>query len=151
MKAMQDATLSSLLAGDRAVRLMEGSSVGSNAYSVDELMTDLRSGIFSELKTKTSIDMYRRNLQKVMVDRVITLLNPGRALVRSVPVGAYRGTNIRNVDLAQTDLPSIARGHLISLRSELKASTLRMTDKLSRYHIEDLVARIDKGLNPNLK
>jgi Met-zincin/Domain of unknown function (DUF5117)/Domain of unknown function (DUF5118) len=151
MKAMQDATLSSLLAGDRAVRLMEGSSISASAYSLDELMTDLRSGIFSELKTKTSIDMYRRNLQKVMVDRVIALLNPGRALVRSVPVGVTYGFNIRNIDLAQTDLPSIARGHLISLRSELKASTLRMTDKLSRYHIEDLVARIDKGLNPNLK
>jgi hypothetical protein len=43
---MQDATLNSLLAGDRMVRLMETSSVSKDNYSVDELMTDLNKGIF---------------------------------------------------------------------------------------------------------
>jgi hypothetical protein len=47
---MQDATLNSLLAGDRMVRLMETSSVSKDNYSVNELMTDLNKGIFSELK-----------------------------------------------------------------------------------------------------
>ncbi len=151
LKSMQDATLSSLLAGDRAVRLMEGSSINSGAYTIDELMTDLRSGIFSELKSKTSIDMYRRNLQKVMVDRVVALLNPGMASVRSIPVGVTYGFNTRTVDLNKTDLPSIARGQLIALRTEIKANAIKMTDKLSRYHLDDLVSRIDKALNPNIK
>ncbi|MFT4973953.1 MAG: hypothetical protein ACI9JY_003166, partial [Saprospiraceae bacterium] len=65
IKAMQDATLNSLLAGDRMVRLMETSSVSKDNYSVDELMTDLNRGIFSELKNKNSIDIYRRNIQKL--------------------------------------------------------------------------------------
>ena len=151
LKSMQDFTLSSLLAGDRAVRLMEGSSTNTGAYSLDELMSDLRSGIFSELKTKTSIDMYRRNLQKVMVDRIAGLLNPGMTSVRSIPVGITYGFSIRTVDLFKTDLPSIARGHLIALRSDIKVNSLKMTDKLSRYHLDDLVSRIDKALNPNIK
>jgi hypothetical protein len=62
IKSMQDATLNSLLAGDRMVRLMETSSVSKDNYSGDELMTDLNKGIFSELK-KSSIDIYRRNIQ----------------------------------------------------------------------------------------
>jgi hypothetical protein len=42
IKGMQDATLTSLLAGDRMVRLLETSIASKNNYSVDELMTDLR-------------------------------------------------------------------------------------------------------------
>jgi hypothetical protein len=71
IKSMQDATLNSLLAGDRMVRLMETSSVSKDNYSVDELMTDLNKGIFSELKeNKSSIDIYRRNIQKLYVDKI---------------------------------------------------------------------------------
>jgi hypothetical protein len=151
LKSMQDATLSSLLAGDRAVRLLESASANATAYSLDELMTDLRSGIFAELKSKNSIDIYRRNLQKLFVDRVVALLNPGRTFVRSIPVGVTYGFNTRSVDLSQTDLPSLARGHLQALKTDLKSSSLRMTDKVSKYHVDDLVARIEKALNPNVK
>lgn len=148
IKAMQDATLSSLLAGDRAVRLMESGAAGASNYTLDEMMTDLRSGIFSELKTKTSIDIYRRNIQKVFVDRVAALLKPGNAMVRSIPVGVTYGFSTRMVNLAQTDLPSIARGQLIDLKNEMRSASARMTDKLSKYHLQDLIARIDLALDP---
>jgi hypothetical protein len=148
IKGMQDATLSSLLMGDRAVRLMESGAAGAGNYTLDEMMTDLRSGIFSELKTKTSIDIYRRNIQKVFVDKVTALLKPGNAMVRSVPVGVTYGFSTRIVNLAQTDLPSIARGQLTDLKNEMKAASTRMTDKLSKYHLQDLIARIDMALDP---
>lgn len=148
IKALQDATLSSLLMGDRAVRLMESGAAGAGNYTLDEMMTDLRSGIFSELKSKTNIDIYRRNIQKVFVDKVTTLLKPGNATVISIPVGVTYGFNRRIVNLAQTDLPSIARGQLIDLKNEMKAASARMTDKLSKYHLQDLIARIDLALDP---
>jgi hypothetical protein len=148
IKSMQDATLNSLLAGDRMVRLMETSSISKDNYSVDELMTDLKKGIFSELKNKNSIDIYRRNIQKLYVDKMIELLNPGEASVRAVPVGVTYGFNTRKVNLAQTDLPSISRGQLNSLKTELKLSTDRMTDRISRYHVLDLIYRIEEGLDP---
>lgn len=148
IKAMQDATLSSLLMGDRAVRLMESNAANAGNYSLDEMMTDLRSGIFSELKSKTSIDIYRRNMQKLFVDKVIVLLKPGMTVVRAIPVGVTYGFSNRTVNLAQTDLPSIARGQLIDLKNEMKAASARMTDKLSRYHLQDLIARIDLALDP---
>jgi hypothetical protein len=148
IKSIQDFTLSSLLMGDRAVRLMESGAAGAGNYTLDEMMTDLRSGIFSELKTKTSIDIYRRNIQKVFVDKVTALLKPGNAMVRSVPVGVTYGFSTRMVNLAQTDLPSIARGQLIDLKNEMKAASVRMTDKLSKYHLQDLIARIDLALDP---
>jgi Met-zincin/Domain of unknown function (DUF5117)/Domain of unknown function (DUF5118) len=148
IKAMQESTLSNLLAGDRMVRLFEGSSINKNNYTVDELMTDVRNGIFTELKSNKPIDIYRRNLQKVFIDKVTGLLNPGNAPVRSVPVGVTYGFNSRTVNLNQTDLPSIARGQLVSLKSNIKAAAAKSTDRLSKLHLLDLVSRIDKALDP---
>jgi hypothetical protein len=53
--------------------------------------------------------MYRRNVQKLYVDKLIELLKPGTTVVRSAPVGATSGFTTRKVNLAQTDLPSIER------------------------------------------
>ena len=148
IKGMQDATLSSLMAGDRMVRLLETSTISKDNYSVDELISDLNKGIFSELKSNSSIDMYRRNVQKLYVDKLIELLKPGTATVRSVPVGVTYGFNTRRVNLAQTDLPSIARGQLNALKNDLKMSSARMSDRMSKYHVLDLISRIGEALDP---
>jgi hypothetical protein len=79
-------------------------------------MTDLK-GIFSELNGNSPIDMYRRNVQKLYVDKLIELLKPdycGSICSSRCYIWFYE----RN--LAQTDLPSIARGQLLSLKSDLK-------------------------------
>jgi hypothetical protein len=148
IKGMQDATLNSLLAGDRIVRLLETSTASKDNYSVDELISDLKKGIFSELKGSSAIDMYRRNIQKLYVDKLIELLNPGTVSVRAVPVGVTYGFTTRKVNLAQTDLPSIARGQLQSLKTDLKLANSRISDRMSKYHLLDLIFRIDKALDP---
>ena len=148
IKSMQDATLSSLLAGDRMVRLIETSSVSKDNYSVDELITDLNKGIFSDLKGARSIDMYRRNVQKLYVDKLIELLKPGTATVRAVPVGVTYGFSTRRVNLSQTDLPSISRGQLNALKNDLKMSSARMSNRMSKYHVQDLISRIGQALDP---
>lgn len=141
MKGIQDGTLSNLLSYDRMARLIETSSMNKANYSIDELMSDLKRGIFSELRTNTAIDVYRRNLQKAFVSKLIDAV--------SVDKSATANFNGRRIIIADTDLPSIARGHLIELRSQLKAANALATDRLSKFHIADLVARIDKALNPN--
>ena len=141
MKGMQEGTLSSLLSLDRMARLMETSSMNKANYSIDELLSDLKRGIFSELKTNTAIDIYRRNLQKAFVSKLIDAI--------SLDKSATANFNGRNIVIVNTDLPSIARGHLIELRSQLKAANALTTDRLSKFHMADLVARIDKALNPN--
>jgi len=132
IKSLQVSTLNSLMATDRAARLMEASSQGNKYFSLDDLYTGLKNGIFSELKSGSSIDIFRRNLQKAFVSNLTKQLNatplPGRP------------------DFTQTDLGSITRGTLVSLKSELNAASARMTDKVSKYHVQDLVARINEAL-----
>jgi len=148
IKSIQEATLNSLLLGDRAVRLMETGATNPANYNLDDLMTDLRGGIWAELKSRKPIDIYRRNLQKVYTEKVITLLTPTTTTVLSIPPGVTYGYDIRTVDLKKTDLPSIARAQLESLKTEIKAALPLTTDKMSKYHLQDVLKRIEKGLDP---
>ncbi|WP_353723182.1 zinc-dependent metalloprotease [Dyadobacter sp. 676] len=147
VKALQDYALTALFAGDRAVRLME-TGVSAKNYTLDDLFTDLETGIWSEIKTGKPIDLYRRNLQKVYAEKLISLLKPGRANVQSIPVGITYGFSTRSVELEKTDLPSIARAHLESLRVTVNAAVAKSTDKNTRYHLQDVSQRIRQALDP---
>jgi hypothetical protein len=147
IKALQEYTLTSLFAGDRAVRLME-TGLSAKNYTLDDLFTDLESGIWSEAKTGKSIDLYRRNLQKVYAEKLIDLLKPGKANVLSVPVGITYGFSTRVVELEKTDLPSVARAHLESLKTTLQGAIARSTDKNTKYHLQDVHQRIKQALDP---
>jgi hypothetical protein len=141
MKNLQGGTLNSLLSGDRLIRLLETSSLDKKNYSVDELMSDLRKGIFSELNTNATIDIYRRNLQKLYVNNLIEALdNEGKKTAS--------GLNRRSVSYNETDIPSIARGQLTQLKNSLKLGAAANADRLSKFHLLDLVARINTGLEP---
>lgn len=47
----------------------------AKAYTFDELLNDLEVGIWSELSNKSSINFYRRTLQKIYVERLIELID----------------------------------------------------------------------------
>ncbi|MCF2499842.1 zinc-dependent metalloprotease [Dyadobacter chenhuakuii] len=147
IKALQEYALTTLFAGDRAVRLME-TGISSKNYTLDDMFTDLESGIWSETKTGKSIDLYRRNLQKVYIEKLVDLLKPGKANVQSVPVGITYGFSTRVVELEKTDLPSVARAHLESLKATLQPAITKSTDKITKYHLQDVLQRIKMALDP---
>ncbi|MCK6608570.1 MAG: zinc-dependent metalloprotease [Flavobacterium sp.] len=140
IKSIQDGTLSSLLAGDRLVRLLETSSQNKANYSVDELMSDLRKGIFSEIRANAPIDIYRRNLQKLFVSKLIETMS-----TEKTNVTFFSG---RRIVLADTDIPSIARGQLNELKNQLKSAAAGSADRLTKFHLNDLVARIENAMKP---
>jgi hypothetical protein len=144
INTLQNNILSNVLAVTRLSRMSETSNrFGNNVYGVLELLSDLKNGIWSELSSSRSIDMYRRNLQKNYVDRVIALM-PSNTV--QAPAGVFTiafGPNTKN-----TDIPSIARGHLLELQSDIRNASRRTNDKMSRYHLMDLAERINQALNP---
>ncbi|WP_221394844.1 zinc-dependent metalloprotease [Dyadobacter sp. NIV53] len=147
IKALQEYALTSLFAGDRAVRLME-SGLSVKYFTLDDLFCELENGIWLEVKKGQSIDMYRRNLQKVYAEKLIALLKPGRANVLSVPVGITYGYSTRVVELEKTDLTSISRAHLESLKTMIQLAIPKTTDKISKYHLQDVAQRIKFALDP---
>lgn len=144
IKSMQESVLNDLLAGDKMVRLMEGARL-SNTYSIDALLSDLESTIW---KDGNNTDIFKRNLQKVYTEKLISFLNPGSATAVGIAIGEPFGTSRRTVNLSKTDLPSIARGHLEDLLKTTKRAGRKANDKVSEYHFKDLNNRIEKALNP---
>ncbi len=123
--------------------------ISADYYTLDELYTDLEKGIWSELGSGRAIDIFRRNLQKVYLEKLMAKLKPGKATVASIPPGVTYGFSTRSVELAETDQPSVARGHLEALRRQIQAAIPRTTDRLSRFHLEDLNRRVSLALDPN--
>jgi hypothetical protein len=115
-----------------------------NTYSIDEFFTDLKKGIWSEIPARKKIDNYRRNLQKSYVERMIALMNPSASSV------IVSGFNISfGPDPKKSDISSMVRAHLTSLRNEMVSAAPAYADNMSRYHLQDLSERIKQALNPN--
>jgi hypothetical protein len=141
IRALQVRTLNGVLSTDRMARMIENETLnGSKAYTLVSMFSELRKGVWSELYTRKSIDTYRRNLQKAHIERLDYLLN--KAPDQSGRYGAA------SVNVGQSDIKSFARGELNRLRRDVKSVASRTSDTTSRYHLEDVVARIDMALDP---
>jgi hypothetical protein len=51
-------------------------------------------------------------------------------------------------DTKNTDVPSVARASLNQLKNEILAAIPTTTDRLSKYHLQDVLQRINQALNP---
>jgi hypothetical protein len=146
IQSIQTSALNSLLDGQRMFRLVAATNrFGNVSYNLSDMITDLHKGIFSELSGNKIIDGYRRNIQKIYVEKLLDLIDPTPTF--SFSVGAAFGMPA-SVNIINTDVFSIAKGELRSLQSEIKAAITINTDKVSKYHLQDLADRIKKGLDP---
>jgi ribosomal protein S18 acetylase RimI-like enzyme len=147
---LQANTLKSLLSPARLYRLSVCTGRYTGSYGVDEMMNDTKKGVWSELGAASPIDIYRRNLQKVYVETLISLINPEPAAAPAGAAGrAPRGFGAAFTgDIMLTDIPSIARAQLVELKNEIGGAIPRETDKLSKYHLQDVQEKIKQALNP---
>jgi hypothetical protein len=123
-------------------------SKGEKTYSVNDLMTDLTEGLFSELTLKNVVvDPYRRKLQRAFIDELNNKINPKPDLAPTIPI-PQRAPRVETLKIEFTDLPPIARGKLIELKKKISTSLPKVKDKVTKYHLEDLTAEIDMVLDP---
>ena len=145
ISTLQDNMVNSLLSNARLSRMIAEHNRDNTAYRIEEYFDDVKKGIWSELATKKAIDNYRRNLQKSYVERLGSIINPPAA-----PTGG--GITISfgppTADLKKSDIISVAKGTLRSLRAEINAALPAYTDRMSRMHLQDLSERIERILNP---
>jgi len=145
---IQEATLNSLFTPDRMQRFIETNAKFPASYSMDELFTDVRSSIWSELRSRKMIDASRRNLQKIFVEKMIATLN-ATGVAPSLGFGGRGSIVPLAVDPRKTDIISVTRGHLLTLKDEIKIASLQpKLDKMSKYHLQDCLFRIEKALDP---
>ena len=144
LRGTQERTLNNLLDFGRMARLIENREInGREAYGLLDMMSDLRTGVWSELRTGNEISTYRRNLQRAYINRMDYLMTQEQEESRF-----SRGTN---VDVAQSDIRPVVRGELVTLQRNIRNALGRSNDQLTRYHLLDALERIELILNPIAK
>lgn len=115
----------------------------NNSYSTEELLSDLETGIWSEVKTKAYIDSYRRNLQKAYIIQLINIIQPENE-TKSFGEFAYFPWNKR------MDIHATVKGHLRGLLKDIDAALPTYKDNLVRYHLIDLRDNIKAAINVDI-
>jgi Met-zincin/Domain of unknown function (DUF5117)/Domain of unknown function (DUF5118) len=140
---LQDNVLSRILSSSTLSKMVNAEgALGDKAYQLTEFFSDLKKGILGELATRKPIDIYRRNLQKSYIGNLLGLLrNP------SFPSAGLGVTIIISGGTDKNDIQSVVRGHLTSLKTEMQAAAMGVGDLMTKYHLLDLVKRIDNTLN----
>lgn len=138
IRGIQERTLNNILELTRMMRMIDNETLnGSNAYKLMSMMIDLRNGIWSELSRGRAIDAYRRNLQRAHVERLAELM-------KSENVNGRRG----RVTVKQSDIIPIVRGELNRIQRMAQNAIGNAPNTISRYHLQDIVDRIDAVLEP---
>jgi hypothetical protein len=140
IRSLQSSYLNRVLDFGRMARIIENEAInGGNAYSLIEMMTDLRKGIFNELYTNESVDAYRRNLQLAYIDRINYIMNEEQ---NSIP--SWARSRVTSIKVSQSDIRTVAVGQLIELKKDIKKSIKRTNDKMSVLHLKMISKKIDK-------
>lgn len=138
VRGMQSQVLSYLLSAHMLSDLgNEDAASGGKGYAPLEYLNDLQKGIWSELYTHKPIDIYRRNLQKLYLKSALALIKG--------PAGGDSPFQANPLDI---DASSIGRAHLTLLKKDIVAATPLAKDTMTRYHLQELAARITAALDP---
>ena len=141
IRSTQSRTLNSILDFGKMARLIENEAInGNNAYSLLDMMSDLKEGIWKELYTNKTIDVYRRNLQLAYLDRISYIMNEEQG---SLP--SWASGRVTAVKVSQSDIRTIAVGQLLELKKDIKRHKNR-SDKMTKMHLDMAMAKINKIL-----
>jgi hypothetical protein len=145
---IQESILGRLLSTNTLGKLIQFEAAQDNqAYTMMDLFADLKKGIWAELTTKRKIDVYRRNLQKAYVNILSNIIAPPKTLETTIVIN-FGGTARPQLSTDKSDIRSVVRAHLTALRNEIRSGISTIPDEMSRYHLQDVVTRIDNALNP---
>ncbi len=145
VRRVQARYLDRLLAFDRIGRLIDAETTQTEYYSALEMLSDVRKGIWSETQRGSSVDIYRRNLQRTYLDRMEYLMTDEGPTRRPGRPG-FEGTLYYNVETS--DIRPLVRGELKTLRTRLRSARNTSVNTVTKYHYEDAIARIDQLLDP---
>ena len=141
IRSTQSRTLNSILDFGKMARLIENEAInGKAAYTLIDMMSELKNGIWKELYNNKEIDVYRRNLQLAYLDRISYIMNEEQG---SIPSWA-RG-RVTSVKVSQSDIRTIAVGQLLELKKDIKKYKNK-SDKMTEMHLDMAMNKINKIL-----
>jgi hypothetical protein len=138
--------INNILDPARMQRLIEHETrLGADAYTLGEMLADLRDGVWSELKKSATINIYRRNMQRGYLDRMEWLMTQEPA---PVPPFFRQFIDTTDVLVGESDIRPYVRGELEILKADIKIALPGLRDKGTTYHLKDALVRIENILKP---
>jgi hypothetical protein len=131
LRTAQLRVLASLLSNARVLRLVEREAIdGKGAYAPTDFLADVRRGVWAEIGggAPVTIDAFRRNLQRAYLETLAERVNGRQA--------------------AADDARALFRQELRLLDEALRAAAPRAADGLTRAHLADARAQIQRALDP---
>ncbi|NIR58323.1 MAG: zinc-dependent metalloprotease, partial [Gammaproteobacteria bacterium] len=104
---------------------------GAAAYTIGEMLGELRAAVWSELRSGRSINVYRRNLQRGYLERMEWLMSEEPEATSFFSPGY-----MTQVDVPQSDIRPFVRGELATLKGEINRALGRRLDRAARLHLE---------------
>jgi len=142
VRSLQSSYLNRVLDFGRMARMIENEALnGESSYSLNDMMDDLKSGIWSELRSGKSIDVYRRNLQKSYISRLGFIMKneqPSRP-------GSW-SSYITTIKVDVSDIRSVTMGTLMDLTKELNKALKKYSDTNMRNHIRYCITMVEEAL-----
>jgi len=126
--SMQSRVLSNVLRLDRLKRMIETEALnGAEAYSMTEMLSDLRKGVWSELSGSKEIDAFRRNLQRAHVERLASLM-------------------IQD-EKSRSDVSAAVRAELKTIQTSARSASSKYSAGIVQNHLRDIDAMVDSILD----
>lgn len=124
----QRVSMQALLNSARLKRMLEMETLNrAEAYTVTELLGDLHTIVWREITSGSVVDdSFRRNLQRVHVDALGSLLESDA--------------------VEATDVPALARAELERILSDVGRALARTRDEVTRVHLRDVEKRVEEVL-----
>ena len=151
----QSALVSNLLNDGKMTRLVENEALSKNpseVYTLAEMLSDLRHGVWTELygSGPVKVDIYRRGLQRNYLTDVGNKINPPPA--GAADAGGRGGGGGRGGAAAPPantgEIKAMLRGELKQLDAELAQAAKRATDVATKRHLDDARQQISHILKP---
>ena len=150
IRQAQGSVLTALFNETRLNRLIEYEAMAktdADAYTVGELLADLRTGVWGELSNpNVRIDVYRRNLQRAYVEAIERQIVPPPTPTPAPAAGGGGGAPA--APRFTSDTRPLLRGHLVELDRAINRAISRTRDETTRLHLEDLHLQIERILDP---
>jgi hypothetical protein len=146
----QAGILTTLFNDRRLERLEEFAALDNSdgqAYSLAEMLADVRQGIWSELdKPQVSIDAFRRELQRSYLAAVKAKITPtAPQLPSGLPPGLAQQFGPAR---ATSDIQAAFRSELRALDASIQRALPHTSDRMIRAHLEDARDQIKDILEP---
>jgi hypothetical protein len=123
----QDMVLNHLLSAGTLSKLAVSEAMyGNKSYRLIDYFNDIDAGMWTELRSNSSVDIYRRNLQRSYLDRMVELSNRTSK--------DYR------------DVAPIVKVKLMDIHSTIKKAMNKTKDPVTQYHLRFMSEKLDDQL-----